>query len=177
MRIPRRRPVRIDLHAAQKLCYGGLKFLSWKVGERIRREVLREKRAGYGEEILQSLSAKLETELGRGFSARNLANMVCFAEVFPDREIVVSLIRELTWTHFIALIPLKGRVVSESLLGEGPYPSSMTMLPPASSSAFASGGMTQVASYPSTISGPARAAERSERRRTGVSIQPRSGPK
>lgn len=85
----------------------GLTLLYWQVGDRIRREVLREKRAGYGEEILQSLSAKLETEFGRGFSARNLANMVRFAEVFRDREIVVSLIRELTWTHFIALIPLK----------------------------------------------------------------------
>ena len=27
-------------------------------------------------------------------------------EVFPAREIVVSLIRQLSWTHFIALIPL-----------------------------------------------------------------------
>src|SRR5258707_101002 len=33
--------------------------------------------------------------------------MIQFAEVFPDREIVVSLIRQLTWTHFIALIPLE----------------------------------------------------------------------
>ncbi len=48
---------------------------NWQVGDRIRREVLREKRAGYGEEILQSLSAKLETEFGRGFSARKLADM------------------------------------------------------------------------------------------------------
>ena len=33
--------------------------------------------------------------------------MIQFAEVFPDKEIVVSLIRQLSWTHFIALIPLK----------------------------------------------------------------------
>src|SRR5438128_10379233 len=33
--------------------------------------------------------------------------MIQFAEVFPDEQIVVSLIRQLTWTHFIALIPLK----------------------------------------------------------------------
>jgi predicted nuclease of restriction endonuclease-like (RecB) superfamily len=33
--------------------------------------------------------------------------MVQFAEVFPDEEIVVSLARQLSWTHFIALIPLK----------------------------------------------------------------------
>lgn len=57
------------------------------------------------------------------------------------------------------------------------YPSSMTMLPPASSAARASGGTTQVASYSSMISGPSLAPARSERRRTRVSTQPRSGPK
>lgn len=33
--------------------------------------------------------------------------MIQFAEVFPAEEIVVSLVRHLSWTHFIALIPLK----------------------------------------------------------------------
>lgn len=33
--------------------------------------------------------------------------MIQFAEVFPDEKILVSLIRELSWTHFIALIPLE----------------------------------------------------------------------
>jgi len=32
--------------------------------------------------------------------------MIQFAEVFPDREIVASLMRQLTWTHFIELMPL-----------------------------------------------------------------------
>ena len=33
--------------------------------------------------------------------------MLQFAEVFPEERIVVSLIRQLSWTHIIALIPLK----------------------------------------------------------------------
>lgn len=33
--------------------------------------------------------------------------MIQFAEVFSDKQIVVSLVRQLSWTHFIALIPLK----------------------------------------------------------------------
>jgi hypothetical protein len=33
--------------------------------------------------------------------------MIQLAEVFPDEKVVVSLIRHLTWTHFIALIPLR----------------------------------------------------------------------
>jgi predicted nuclease of restriction endonuclease-like (RecB) superfamily len=84
----------------------GLTLLYWQIGDRIRRDVLREKRGEYGKEIVVSLSRQLEREYGRGYAEKNLRRMVQFAEVFPDREIVVSLIRQLTWTHFIALIPL-----------------------------------------------------------------------
>jgi hypothetical protein len=84
-----------------------LVMLYWKIGERIRRDILREKRAGYGEEILQTLSAKLVLEFGRGFSQRNLASMAQFAEAFPDAKIVATLSRELGWSHFVQLIPLK----------------------------------------------------------------------
>ena len=42
-----------------------------------------------------------------------LRRMVQFAEVFPDEKIVVSLIRQLTWTHFIVLIPLKDSLQRE----------------------------------------------------------------
>ncbi len=85
----------------------GLTILYWQVGDRIRREILKEKRAQYGAEIVSALGRQLESEFGRGFAEKNLRRMVQFADVFPDRGIVVSLIRELTWTHFIALIPLK----------------------------------------------------------------------
>lgn len=85
----------------------GLTLLHWQLGDRIRREVLAEKRAEYGERIVSGLGKRLEFEFGRGFTEKNLRRMVQFADVFPDREIVVSLIRQLTWTHFIALIPLK----------------------------------------------------------------------
>lgn len=91
----------------------GLTMLYWQIGERVRREILREQRAEYGANILQALSAKLKTEFGAGFAEKNLRRMVQFAEVFPDRTIVVSLLRQLTWTHFIALIPLKDRLQRE----------------------------------------------------------------
>ena len=78
----------------------------WEIGRRIRQDVLQSKRAGYGEQIVAALGRQLEREFGRGYGEKNLRRMIQFAEVFPDREIVVSLIRQLTWTHFIALIPL-----------------------------------------------------------------------
>jgi predicted nuclease of restriction endonuclease-like (RecB) superfamily len=84
-----------------------LTLLYWQVGTRIHKEVLREQRAGYGEEIVSTLSAQLVHDYGQGFGAKNLARMIQFSEVFPDEKIVVSLVRQLSWTHFIALIPLK----------------------------------------------------------------------
>ncbi len=83
-----------------------LTTLYWHVGQRIRQEILKEKRAEYGEQIVSALSAQLEREFGRGFGSRNLFRMVRFAEVFPDPEIVSALRTQLGWTHFRAIIAL-----------------------------------------------------------------------
>jgi len=48
----------------------------------------------------------LAIHYGRSFEKKNLRRMIQFAQVFPDEPIVVSLIRQLSWTHFIALIPI-----------------------------------------------------------------------
>ncbi len=84
-----------------------LTLLYWRVGRRIHSQVLAGERAEYGEEIVATLSRQLVLDYGKGFAEKNLRRMVQFAQVFPDEVIVVSLIRQLTWTHFIALIPLK----------------------------------------------------------------------
>ena len=63
------------LSARQTVAQGvnsALVLLYWKIGQRIRTDILKEKRAGYGEKILHTLSAKLTTEFGEGFSERNL---------------------------------------------------------------------------------------------------------
>jgi predicted nuclease of restriction endonuclease-like (RecB) superfamily len=49
----------------------------------------------------------LEAEFGRGFGEKNLRRMVQFAEAFSDAEIVAALRRQLGWTHFRCLIPMK----------------------------------------------------------------------
>lgn len=73
----------------------GLTMLHWHIGSRIRRDILKGKRAEYGEKIVSALGAQLEEEFGRGFSKRNLFRMVRFAEVFPDPRIVTSLMAQL----------------------------------------------------------------------------------
>lgn len=84
-----------------------LTALNWKIGFRIRSEILQDKRADYGKEIVATVSRQLSSDFGSGFSEKNIRRMIQFAEVFSDEQIVVSLIRQLSWTHFIALIPLK----------------------------------------------------------------------
>jgi DUF1016 N-terminal domain len=84
----------------------GLTLLYWQIGDRIRREILGEKRADYGAEIVSALGRQLEQEFGRGFSEKSLHHMIRFAEAFPSVEIVSALLRELSWTHFRALIYL-----------------------------------------------------------------------
>jgi hypothetical protein len=88
----------------------GLTMLYWQIGKRINGEILKGKRAKYGQKIVATLSRQLITEYGNGYSPKSLRRMVQFAEVFPDEQIVVSLIRQLNWTHFIALIHLKQNV-------------------------------------------------------------------
>lgn len=83
-------------------------LLYWKIGNRINTEIGEQSRAeSYGKQIVATLCRQLAGEYGRSFSEKNLRRMMQFAERFPDEEIVVSLIRQLSWTHIIALIPIE----------------------------------------------------------------------
>jgi uncharacterized protein DUF1016 len=48
----------------------------WRVGDRIRREVLENERAAYGKQILATLSQELVAEFGRRFDQSNLTWMM-----------------------------------------------------------------------------------------------------
>jgi len=63
--------------------------------------------ARYGNDILSTLSKELVTEFGRGYSVPNLSRLMNLVEYFPDREIVVALSRQLGWSHFVEIIPIK----------------------------------------------------------------------
>ena len=83
-----------------------LTMLYWKMGERIQREVLEDGRAGYGEKIVSTLSTQLVNDYGEAFGLRSLRRMVQFAIAFPDEAIVATLSRQLSWSHFVELLPL-----------------------------------------------------------------------
>jgi len=101
---------RLIAEARQRLAStvnAGLTMLYWQIGRRIVDKLLHGERAAYGQQIVVLLSRQLVVEYGPSFGEKNLRRMVQFAELFPQQEIVVSLIRQLSWTHLIALLPLK----------------------------------------------------------------------
>jgi hypothetical protein len=93
--------------------------LYWSVGARLRTEVLGgADRARYGDRLINRVGDQMAQEFGRGFEAKNLRRMVQFAGAFPDTEKVASLMRNLSWSHFVNLLPLKtepARQLSELL--------------------------------------------------------------
>lgn len=87
-----------------------LTMLYWHLGNRVRKEILKEERAEYGRSIVASVARQLTFHYGAGFSEKNLRRMIQFGELFPDDQIVASLLRQLSWTHFTILIPIKDTI-------------------------------------------------------------------
>ena len=85
----------------------GMTLLYWRIGKRIQADILGNERAEYGKEILATLSQELTSEFGKGFSYSALTRMVRFAENFSEPSIVATLSRQLGWSHFKEIIPLK----------------------------------------------------------------------
>ncbi len=86
-----------------------LTILFWQIGHRINENILQNKRADYGKKIVVTLSRQLEAKYGSNFEEKNLRRMLQFNTEFPDWEIVVTLSRQLSWSHFLALIPIKNK--------------------------------------------------------------------
>jgi hypothetical protein len=68
---------------------------------------LRELRADYGKKIVDHLAIALSQEFGLGFGRRNLFNMIRFAEVFSDHQIVQTLSAQLSWSHILEIFPIE----------------------------------------------------------------------
>lgn len=82
--------------------------LYWEIGTSINRDFLENKRADYGSQTIKELAKQLQKEYGASsFSEKNLRRMMQFASVFPERQIVASVIRQFSWTHIVAFIPIQ----------------------------------------------------------------------
>jgi predicted nuclease of restriction endonuclease-like (RecB) superfamily len=89
----------------------GLVVLYWRIGRRVLDDILNNQRAEYGKKIVVTLSRELVKQFGQNFEEKNLRRMIQFAEKFPDIENVVTLSRQLSWSHFLVLIPLQEEAI------------------------------------------------------------------
>ncbi len=78
--------------------------LYWQIGLRINSEILNNQRAEYGKEIVVKLARQLESEYGKGWSEKQLRHCMQFAKIFSEYEIVSTLWRQLSWSHFKEII-------------------------------------------------------------------------
>ncbi len=79
-------------------------MLYWQIGKRINDEILLNKRAEYGKQIVETLSRKLTQEYGKGWSKRQLHHCLRFAEIFSQEQIVNAVRAQLSWTHLRQII-------------------------------------------------------------------------
>ena len=82
-------------------------FLYWEIGETICIDVLNHTKPDYGKGIIDEVSRKLTLEYGRGFNRTSVFRMIKFFQEFPDPEKVATLSQQLTWSHFVELLPIE----------------------------------------------------------------------
>jgi hypothetical protein len=85
-------------------------LLYWKIGARIRQDILGEERAAYGGQIVSTLSRQLTQIHGSGFSRQSLFHMIRFAEAWTDEAEAAELAQHMGWIHFVEVFYLDNPV-------------------------------------------------------------------
>ena len=78
--------------------------MNWNVGKRIKEDVLFNKRADYGEQVLKGLSQRLKSKYGAGWGYQKLQHCVRAAYTFSEEEIMYAVRTQLSWTHLRSLM-------------------------------------------------------------------------
>lgn len=84
--------------------------LYWHMGQSLYENVLSNERAEYGDAVITEISKKLCIAYGKGFSRAALFRMIQFYQRFPDENIVATLSQQLTWSHFVELLPIEDKL-------------------------------------------------------------------
>ena len=93
-----------------------LTAMYWNIGNHINRDMLNNERAEYGKQIVSQVATELQQEYGKGFEERTIRRMMQFAQMFPDFQIVSTLLSKLSWSHFLIVMPLKDELQREFYL-------------------------------------------------------------
>lgn len=81
--------------------------LYWQIGEKLSKEILKNKKAEYGKYVVEEISQRLRVKYGRGFNRSSVFRMIQFYQYFPDFQKVATLSQQLSWSHFVELLPIQ----------------------------------------------------------------------
>ena len=81
--------------------------LNWGIGKRLSVELTGNNKPEYGKKIVAEVSKRLEQEYGSGFDKTSISRMIKFYQEFPDFEKVATLSQQLTWSHFVEILPIQ----------------------------------------------------------------------
>lgn len=86
---------RVAVYVNAEVC-----MTNWRIGTRIKDDVLYNKRAEYGKQILQNLAILLTEKYGKGWGYSTLQHCVRAAYTFTEDEILYAVRTQFSWTHF-----------------------------------------------------------------------------
>ena len=93
---------RVAVYVNSEVC-----MTNWRIGTRIKEDVLYNKRAEYGKQVIKNLSAQLTERYGKGWGYSTLQHCVRAAYTFTEDEIVYATRTQLSWTHLRSLMGVK----------------------------------------------------------------------
>ncbi len=92
-------------------------LMYWGVGNCINSNILDNKRAEYGKQIVVTVSRQLQDKYyTKEFEEKKLRRMMQSATLIPDYKIVSTLSTQLSWSHFVEVLSLKDNVQREFYL-------------------------------------------------------------
>ncbi len=94
-------------HSVQNAVNDAMVMLYWTIGKYLVCNVLDNNKAEYGHKVVEELALKLTLNYGKGFEKTSLFRMIKFYREFPDNQIVATLSQQLTWSHFVVLLPIE----------------------------------------------------------------------
>ncbi len=82
-------------------------MMFWSVGKYIIDDMDYQTYSAYGKKILATLSQRLTSRYGKGYTYSALTRMMKVARIYSDCEMFAMLSQTLSWSHFLELITIK----------------------------------------------------------------------
>lgn len=99
--------IREKKNSVKKVVNDAMVSLYWAIGKKLMEEIRGEHKPEYGRRVVEEIGIRLTTEYGTGFDKTSISRMIKFYEEFPEYEKVATLSQQLTWSHFVEILPIQ----------------------------------------------------------------------